>query len=125
MLKQFAASAVVASLAVFAPMQSQADTVTVSMDGIGAAQCTKILANLESQPSATANAITGWTYGYMTRRNMERAVAKQNQVDFKGDKITQEKVLVLLIAGCKEFPDRRLYEIADASYEALLQELTS
>lgn len=125
MLKHLAAAAAVASLAVFSSMPSRADTVRVSIDAIGAAQCKTVLTTLDAQPTATANAITGWTYGYMTRRNMERALSKQNQVDFKNDKITQEKVLVLLVAGCTEFPERRLFEIADAFYEVLLQELTS
>ena len=117
-MKLFAASLIVA--ASLTPLAA-AQNVKVAIDGIGAMKCTSILSGLKDEPTKAVNAIVGWSFGYMTRRNVERAVAGQNQVEFR-DKVTPERVLNVVSGYCEKNGDTRLFEIIDALYTILLED---
>ena len=116
-MKLLAASIFIAA-ASLTPLAA-ADNVKVSIDGIGAMQCTSVLKGLKEEPTKAVNAIVGWSFGYMTRRNVERALSNQNQLEFR-DKITPDAVLNVVSGFCEKHGDTRLFEIIDAMYEALL-----
>ena len=117
-MKLFAASLIVA--ASLTPLAA-AQNVKVAIDGIGAMKCTSILSGLKEEPTKAVNAIVGWSFGYITRRNVERAVAGQNQVEFR-EKVTPERVLNVVSGFCEKNSDARLFEIIDALYTILLED---
>ena len=77
---------------------------------------------MKERPNAAANAISGWALGYMTRRNIERGIANQTQVDFNALQVSQERVLNVVVGTCGKFADMRLFEIVDLLYQVLLEE---
>ena len=114
--------AIVAASALFAPLQSShAEGVRAMIDGIGAAKCSQISADIKTQPSAVVNSLLGWAYGYMTRRNVERAIAGQVQVDLTANAFDEKQLLGIVLGFCEKEPDTRVYQVVDALFEVLLQ----
>jgi hypothetical protein len=121
--KTIGAAALIAAVVSLAPLHTaQAESVRVAIDGIGGSNCSTIMANLKDNPQGAAHAVTGWTFGYMSRRNIERGLANKSQVDFKAFNLDQQKVLNFVVGACEKVPELRLFEIADALYEGLLTE---
>jgi hypothetical protein len=116
-MKVLASGLLAAALALAPPAAAET---SVSVDGIGIMKCSAIISNLKQEPTKATNAILGWALGYMGRRNVERAVAGQTQVDYY--KVPPEKILGVITGFCGENPDTRLIEIADTFYEVLLKE---
>ncbi|MCE9523990.1 MAG: hypothetical protein K8S25_16355 [Alphaproteobacteria bacterium] len=118
-LKHLAAAAL-ATACIFAPLQYAHADVKAYIDGIGAAKCSQLTASLKAEPSATANNLLGWSYGYMTRRNIERAGAGQSQVDLtKG--FDEQKMLNIISGFCVDEPEARVVSVVDALFEVLLK----
>ena len=116
------AAALVAALALVASSQFvRAEGDKVRVDGIGAAQCSEITAGFQTQASPVANQLVGWAFGYMTRRNVERGLAGQSQVNFSSAGVTQEKLVTIILGYCEKDPSTRIYQIVDALYEVLLE----
>ena len=111
---------VLAATILFAPLAA-ADNVKVAIDGIGAMKCTSMLKGLKEEPTKAVNAIIGWSFGYMTRRNVERAIAGKGQLEFR-DKVTPDAVLNVVSGFCEKNGDARLFEIIDTLYEVLLED---
>jgi hypothetical protein len=118
-MKRFAAVMCAATLA--AAQLAAADT-KVHIDGIGAMKCTAIVTGLKERPAEAANAVLGWTYGYMARRNIERGAAGKPQVAYSSTEA--EKIIGIIGGFCseKENADARLYQIADSLYDILLED---
>lgn len=120
MIKSIAA-ATVAAFAVLAPLAAaQGDTVRVRVDGIGAAKCSQITTDIKTQPAVVANSVVHWAYGYMTRRNIERGLRGQPQVDI-GATVSDQKLLQVILSFCGDQPEARIFQVVDALYEVLLE----
>ena len=100
---------------------TRAEGVRVKIDAIGGVQCSQILTDFKEKPIVIGNAVTGWVFGYMARRNAERATAKRSQVDFRAQSVTQEYVLNVIIKTCDKHPELRLFEVAEALYGVLIK----
>jgi hypothetical protein len=109
------------AIAALAPIQTaEADSVRVRVDGAGRALCSEITRDIKTEPTAVANAVLHWAYGYMTRRNVERAVAGQSQVDI-GATVDDRQLLGVILAVCEKEPSMRLFQVVDTLYEVLLE----
>jgi hypothetical protein len=116
----FVACLVVALLFAFAPAAS-AD-VTFRVDGIGSRQCSVITAAFQKEPTAVANDMMGWAYGYMTRRNYERARAGLTQIRLQSEKFGPADMVALMLTFCEQNPDVHYYMAVDALFEILARE---
>ena len=105
-----------------ATAQLAAAETKVHLDGIGAMKCTAIVTGLKERPAEAANAVLGWTYGYMARRNIERGAAGKSQVAYSNTEA--EKILGIIGGFCSEAAnaDARLFQIADSLYDILLED---
>jgi hypothetical protein len=117
-MKRLAGSLLIAAAIAVAP-SANAET-KVYVDGIGTMKCSAILVGMKNEPAKAANAILGWTYGYMARRNVERGSAGQSQVEYA--EVDPEKVLGTITGFCGENPDVRLFQIVDSLYGIMLEE---
>lgn len=112
----------VAALAFAASLSTaSADSVRVRAAGVGIATCSDVVAKIEAHREAVANQLAGWAYGYMTRRNIERALAGQSQAELTPENFNADQLVGLIIGFCKEQPNTRIYEVVDALYEILLE----
>jgi hypothetical protein len=120
MLKGIAA-ATIAAIAALAPFSTaQADSVAVRIDGIGAAKCSQITTDIKTQPAVVANSVVHWAYGYMTRRNIERGLRGQPQVDINAT-VSDQRLLQVILSFCGDQPEARIFQVVDALYEVLLE----
>lgn len=115
----FAAMTALALLAPFANAQGA----SVRIDGIGAAECRKVTADFKIQPTIVATALVHWSYGYITRRNVERGLANQSQVDI-AKATNDEKLLKVILRTCEDQPGLRVFQVVDALYEVILEKGT-
>ena len=93
------------------------------IDGVGSMQCSVITTTMKTDKAkALANQLVGWGYGYMTRRNIERANANQRQVNLHNVDDFAVKMLATMMALCEKAPDLYYYMAVDAFYEVLLKE---
>ena len=115
------AGSLLAAAITFAPI-ANADSVKVAVDGIGAMKCSSMLTGLKDEPTKAVNAIVGWSFGYMTRRNVERSIAGKSQLEFREGKVTPDGILNVVSGFCEKNSDARLFQIIDALYEALLED---
>lgn len=108
--------------ATFAAAPLAAADTKVHLDGIGAMKCTAIVTGLKERPAEAANAVLGWTYGYMARRNIERGAAGKPQVAYSNTEA--EKIIGIIQGFCSEAEnaDARLFQIADSLYDILLED---
>lgn len=121
MLKSLAfAGALFASAICFATPSAVAED--ASIDGVGAMQCSDITATMKTDKAKSlANQLVGWAYGYMTRRNIERAVNNKRQVNLQQQDFAV-KMLGTMVAVCEKGPDIYYYQAVDAFYEVLMQD---
>lgn len=92
------------------------------IDGVGAMQCSAITAAMKTEKAKPlANQLVGWAYGYMTRRNMERAAAGRRQVNLQM-KDFSVKMLAIMLEVCEKGPDLYYYATVDAFYDVLMEE---
>src|SRR5262245_51658859 len=96
---------------------SHAEDIQIMIDGIGAAKCSDVNAAIKTKPDEVANAVANWSFGYLTRRNVERAMAHQNQIDLPAKGVTPTKLLDVVLGVCQTQPEHRVYEVVDALYE--------
>ena len=110
---------VAAALAAAQPASAENKTY---IDGIGAMKCSAIAVGLKDDPAKAANAILGWTYGYMARRNMERSAAGKPYVQYGEG--SADRILNTINGFCsdKENADARLFQIADTLYNIFSEE---
>jgi len=100
---------------------ASAESVRVQAAGVGIATCSDVVAKMETNAQAVANQLAGWSYGYMTRRNIERALAGQSQANLTPENFDANQMVGLIVGFCKEQPNTRIYEVVDALYEILLE----
>jgi hypothetical protein len=92
------------------------------IDGVGAMQCSDITATMKTDKAKSlANQLVGWAYGYMTRRNIERAVNNKRQVNLQQQDFAV-KMLGTMVTVCEKGPDIYYYQAVDAFYEVLMQD---
>ena len=92
------------------------------IDGVGAMQCSVITATMQTDKAKPlANQLVGWAYGYMTRRNIERATSGKRQVNLQ-QKDFAVKMLATMVAVCEKGPDIYYYQAVDAFYDVLMQD---
>lgn len=113
------AAATIAAFATLAPLAT-AQAASVRIDGIGAAKCSQITTDIKSQPAVVANSVVHWAYGYMTRRNIERGLRGQPQVDINAT-VSDQKLLQVILSFCGDQPEARIFQVVDALYEVLLE----
>lgn len=101
-----------------APLQS-ANAQKYIVDGIGASRCATIVADYKDRPTAVANDMMGWAYGYMTRRNIERAAAGLSQVNLQPSGFGPAEMVSLMLNFCADNPQVRYYVAVDALFELL------
>ncbi len=119
-MRVLAGSLLVAAIAAVPP--AAAAETKAYIDGIGAMKCSAILVGMNKEPDKAANAILGWTYGYMARRNIERSAAGKSNAEYGN--VDPEKVLGTITGFCGEAgnADARLFQIADTLYNIILEE---
>ncbi len=121
MLKALTFAGVLISSAAFIVAQP-AQAAQVMIDGRGAAKCSAVTADYAARSTAVANDMMGWAYGYMTRRNMERAAEGKQQVNLQTDKFGPVEMVALMLKFCEEHPDVRYYSAVDALFEVLAEQ---
>jgi len=117
---------VVAAAAALAPSATaHADGATqVKIDGIGAAACSQVMARFDGGGGPlVGEAILQWTYGYLSRRNVERGLASQATVDL-ALAVNEDKLLNVILKTCRGKPDLHVFQVVDAVYEVLLEKGT-
>lgn len=123
MSRRFAFLAAFAAMATFAPVETaSADDMSFRIDGIGSRQCSAIVAGYKEQPTAVANDMMGWAYGYMTRRNYERAKQGLSQIRLQTEKFGPPQMVALMLGFCGENPDVYYFVAVDALFEVLAKD---
>jgi len=110
----------VASVLLVPPREARAEA-KVMIDGIGAAKCSQVTTEIKTQRATVTHSLLGWTYGYITRRNVERALAKQSQVDMPALKVGDQQLLSVMLSFCEKEPDTYIFQVVDALYQVLLE----
>lgn len=118
MSRRLASIAAIAMFSCLAPLQS-ANAQKYIVDGIGASRCATIVADYKDRPTAVANDMMGWAYGYMTRRNIERAAAGLSQVNLQPSGFGPAEMVSLMLNFCADNPQVRYYVAVDALFELL------
>ena len=121
-LNRTLAAALFAAPLLTAAIANAEETIRLDVDVLGGSKCSAVLQDLKDQPTQAANAYSGWALGYMARRNVERAIANQTQVDFQKAKLGQQVVLKAVVALCSENADAPLFLVVDAFYKAMLED---
>jgi hypothetical protein len=114
------AGVLISSVVLVAALPAQAAQVMI--DGRGSSKCSAVTADYAARPTATANDMMGWAYGYMTRRNMERVAAGKAQVNLQTDKFGPVEMVGLMLGFCEKEPEARYWSAVDALYEVLAQQ---
>jgi hypothetical protein len=123
MSRRLAFLAAFAAMATFAPVETaSAADMNVRIDGIGSRQCSSIVAGYKEQPTAVANDMMGWAYGYMTRRNYERARQGLSQIRLQTEKFGPAEMIALMLGFCGENPDVYYFVAVDALFEVLAKD---
>ena len=104
------------------PIAPRSQAAQIMVDGRGAAKCSVVTSDYKARPTAVANDMMGWAYGYMTRRNFERAASGKVQVNLQTDKFGPVEMVSLMLKFCEENPDVRYYSAVDALFELLAQD---
>lgn len=118
MSRRLASIVAIAAFSCFSALQT-ASAQQYMVDGIGASRCATIVADYKDRPTAVANDMMGWAYGYMTRRNMERAAASLSQVNLQPSGFGPVQMVKLMLGFCSENPQVRYYVAVDALFELL------
>jgi hypothetical protein len=121
MLKALTFAGVLVSSAIIAIAQP-AQAASIMIDGRGASRCSDITVDYASHPTAVANDMMGWAYGYMTRRNIERAAAGKTQVNLQTEKFGPKEMVGMMLKFCQDQPDVRYYQAVDALFNVLAQD---
>jgi hypothetical protein len=95
----------------------------VQVDGIGAALCSKVTTDFKFDATGTGNALVQWTYGYMTRRNVERRQLNQDALDI-AKAVDDDKLLRVILQTCENKPELRIFQVVDSLYDLLLEKHT-
>src|SRR5262245_62078247 len=111
-------SIALAAIFFLAPLQS-AQAQDVRVDGIGAKYCSTVVADYKDRPTATANDMMGWAYGYMTRRNFERSAAGLSPVNLQPPGFGPVEMVTLMLGFCNDNPSVRYFQAVDALFEVL------
>lgn len=122
MSRRFAFIACFVALSTFASVPTMSADLSVRVDGIGSRKCTAITAGFKEQPTAVANDMMGWAYGYMTRRNFERAKAGLSQIKLQSEKFGPPEMVALMLRFCEENPEVYYFQAVDALFEILAEE---
>lgn len=120
MFKRLIVAGVLASASILAPTVP-AHAVSFAIDGRGASKCSQITSDYSAHPTATANDMMGWAYGYMTRRNMERAASGLQQVTLQTDSFGPVEMVATMLKFCENQPGVRYVSAVDALYELLME----
>ena len=119
---RFAVIVCLLAASVLAPTHATAAGVTFRVDGIGSRQCSEITAAFKEDAKGIANDMMGWAYGYMTRRNFERARAGLTQIRLQSEKFGPVEMVSLMLTFCEDHPSVRYYAAVDALFEILAEE---
>jgi hypothetical protein len=120
-LKHLLGATLLASIACLAQPEPSHAATRVFIDGVGAATCSQVTADIKTNTEVVANSVLHWAYGYMTRRNIEQATRGQTQVDLSKN-FDGERMLGIILAFCEKEPSARIFQVVDALYEVLLKE---
>jgi hypothetical protein len=121
MSRSFASLASIAAISLIAAVQP-ASAATFNVDGAGSRRCSTIVADFNDRPTAATNDMMGWAYGYMTRRNMERAAAGMTQIQLQSKNFNAADMVTLMLKFCDKNPDVRYYQAVDALFEVLARD---
>jgi hypothetical protein len=121
MFKRLAFVGVLITSAMFAPLIPANAAAGFMVDGRGASKCSQVTTDYAARPTATANDMMGWAYGYMTRRNMERSAASLQQVTLQTDGFGPVEMVAMMLKFCQDHPDVRYVSAVDALFEVLAE----